>query len=135
VVREVETVRTFLTASEIDRLVADYQVGVGVLELAHRYGIHRATVAAHLRRRNMPPCGVGLDVTERAETVRFYREGLSLREIGRRLGVDRKTVRASLVKAQVEIRRWRCVGAREVARQAREFLQALSPPVPKQLAR
>jgi hypothetical protein len=62
VVREVETVQTFLTASEVDRLVADYQAGVGVLELADRYGIHRATVAAHLRRRDVPRRSTGLDV-------------------------------------------------------------------------
>lgn len=51
VVREVEKAQTFLTSAEVDRLVADYTAGVGVL--AERYGIHRATVAAHLRRRKV----------------------------------------------------------------------------------
>nr|WP_300148899.1 helix-turn-helix domain-containing protein [Propionicimonas sp.] len=104
-VREVETVRTFLTASEIDRLVADYQAGVGVLELADRYGIHRATVAAHLRRRNTLRRSTGLDVNERAEAVRLYRAGLSLRAISRQLGIDRKTVRAAIAESNVAIPR------------------------------
>jgi predicted DNA-binding protein (UPF0251 family) len=104
VVREVETVQTFLTASEVDRLVADYQAGVGVLELADRYGIHRATVAAHLRRRSTPRRGAGLDVNERAEAVRLYRQGMSLRALARRMGVDRKAIRSTLVEARMSIR-------------------------------
>lgn len=101
VVREVETAQTFLTASEVDRLVADYVAGVGVGELADRYGIHRTTVAAHLRRRGGPRRLVGLDVNEQAEAVRLYRAGLSLRAISRQLGVDRKTVRAAIAEAEV----------------------------------
>jgi DNA-binding CsgD family transcriptional regulator len=104
VVREVETVQTFLTAVEVDRLVADYRADVGVLELANRYGIHRATVAAHLRRRDVLRRSTGLDVNERAEAVRLYRAGQSLRAIGQRLGVDRKTVRAVVISAGVAIR-------------------------------
>lgn len=102
--RGIETAQTFLTAAEIDSLVGDYLAGGGIQELAERYGIHRATVFAHLRRRNTPRRRAGLDVDEQAEAVRLYREGLSLRAIGRRMGVDRKVVRAALVDAQVEIR-------------------------------
>lgn len=100
-VREVETAQTFLTASEVDRLVADYQAGMSVCELADRYRIHRATVAAHLRRRNMRRRRVGLDVNEQAEAVRLYREGVSIRAISGRLAVGRKAVRASLVEANL----------------------------------
>lgn len=82
-------------------LVADYVAGVGVGELADRYGIHRTTVAAHLRRGGAPRSVVGLDVNEQAEAVRLYRAGLSLRAIGRQLGVDRKTVRAAIAEANV----------------------------------
>lgn len=104
VVGKVETTQTFLTATEVDRLVGDYLAGVGVVELADRHGIHRATVAAHFRRRRTPRRAVGLDVNEQAEAVRLCREGVSLRTIGRRMGVDRKAVRAALVKADVSIR-------------------------------
>jgi transposase len=56
-----ETVQTFLTAAEIDQLVGDYVSGMRIDELAERYGVYRATVFAHLRRRNVPRRPVGLD--------------------------------------------------------------------------
>ena len=98
-VRRIETAQTFLTASEIDRLVGDYLAGATVQELAEKYGIHRATVFAHLRRRNTPRRVPGLDVDERAEVVRFFRGGVSMRAIARRLGAGRNAVRRVLVEA------------------------------------
>ena len=70
-----------------------------VKALAERYGIHRATVFAHLRRRNVPSRRPGLGIDEKAEAVRLARAGVSMRAIGRRMGVDRKAVRAALVEA------------------------------------
>ena len=99
VVRTVETAQTFLTASEVDALVGDYLAGMSVKALAERYGIHRATVFSHLRRRNVPSRRPGLGIDEKAEAVRLARAGVSMRAIGRRMGVDRKAVRAALVEA------------------------------------
>jgi DNA-binding CsgD family transcriptional regulator len=93
--------QTFLTPSEIDQLVADYEAGSAVQELASRYGIHRATVFAHLQRRQVPRRRPGLNDQEQAEAVRLSREGMSMRAIGRRMGVDRKAVRVALVDAGV----------------------------------
>lgn len=98
-VRRIETAQTFLTPSEVDRLVEDYDVGMSVRGLAKKYGIHRATVSAHLSRRNTPRRRPGLDVDERAEAVRLFRAGVSMRAISRRLGVSRTPVRACLVEA------------------------------------
>ncbi|WP_180316855.1 hypothetical protein [Propioniciclava flava] len=98
-VRTVETAQTFLTASEVDALVGDHLAGMGVKALAERYGIHRATVFSHLRRRNVPSRRPGLGVDEKAEAVRLARAGVSMRAIGRRMGVGRKAVRVSLVEA------------------------------------
>jgi transposase-like protein len=88
-VRTVETAQTFLTASEVDALVGDYLAGMSVKALAERYGIHRATVFSHLRRRNVPSRRPGLGIDEKAEAVRLARTGVSMRAIGRRMGVDR----------------------------------------------
>lgn len=99
VVRTVETAQTFLTASEVDGLVGDYLAGMSVKALVERYGIHRATVFARLRRRNVPSRRPGLGIDEKAEAVRLARAGVSMRAIGRRMGVDRKAVRAALVEA------------------------------------
>lgn len=101
VVRSGETVKTFLTAAEVDALVGDYLVGMSVKSLAERYGIHRATVFSHLRRRNVPSRRLGLGLDENAEAVRLARAGVSMRAIARRMGVDRKAVRAALVEAGV----------------------------------
>lgn len=97
VVRTVEMAQTLLTASEVDALVGDYLVGISVKVLAERYGLHRATVFSHLRRRNVPSRRLGLGIDEKA--VRLARAGVSMRAIDRRMDVDRKTVRAALVKA------------------------------------
>ena len=99
VVRTIETAQTFLTASEVDQLVGDYLAGMSVKSLAERYGIHRATVFSHLRRRNVPSRRPGLCLNEKAEVVRLARAGVSMRAISRRMGVDRKSVRLALVEA------------------------------------
>ena len=88
-----------LALREVDALVGDYLAGMGVKALAERYGIHRATVFSHLRRRNVPSRRPGLGIDEKAEAVRLARAGVSMRAIGRRMGVDRKGVRVSLVEA------------------------------------
>lgn len=81
----------------MDSLIGDYLAGASVQELAQGYGVHRATVFAHLRRRNTPRRSLGLDVDDSAEAVRLFRAGVSMRAISRRLGVGRKAVRTVLV--------------------------------------
>ncbi|MDQ7991966.1 MAG: hypothetical protein AAGC63_03150 [Propionicimonas sp.] len=100
---KVEGTRTHLTKAGVDSLVADYLAGAGVGELARRYGVHRSTVTAHLRRRNIPQRQAGLSAPQQAEAVRLYRDGQSLRAISRHMGVDRKAVRASLASANLLI--------------------------------
>ena len=107
VVRTTETVQTFLSEAEIDWLVGDYLSGIRIDQLAERYGVHRATVFVHLRRRNVPRRPAGLDEVEAADAVRLYRCGMSIRAVARQIGADRKTVRAALGDANVAIRRIR----------------------------
>lgn len=100
-VRRIENLQTFLTASEVDCLVDDYRSGASVNELAERYGVHRATVSAHLTRRGVSRRRPGLGVDEAAEAVRLYQDGVSVRAISRSMGIGRKAIRATLVQAQV----------------------------------
>lgn len=99
VVRRIENLQTFLTASEVDRLVDDYRSGASVNELAERYGVHRATVSAHLTRRGTPRRSAGLGVEEAAEAVKLHGDGVSMRAIAQSMGVGRKAVRVCLVEA------------------------------------
>lgn len=99
VVRRIENLQTFLTASEVDRLVHDYLDGATVNELADRYGVHRATVSTHLTRRRVGRRHPGLGVDEAAEAVRLHLGGVSMRAIAQSMGVDRKAVRRALVEA------------------------------------
>jgi DNA invertase Pin-like site-specific DNA recombinase len=92
VVRRVGTPQTFLTPSEVTRLVEDYQGGAGVARLAEMYGIHRSTVSAHLTRRGVVRRAPGLGAEEAAEAVRLHEQGLSLRAIAKAMGVGRKPV-------------------------------------------
>lgn len=101
VVRRIEHLQTFLTAAEVDRLVDDYLGGTTVNELADRYGVHRATVSAHLTRRRVGRRRPGLGVDEAAEAVRLHLGGVSMRAIAQSMGVDRKAVRRVLVEAGV----------------------------------
>ena len=101
VVRRIEHLQTFLTAAEVDRLVDDYLDGATVNELADRYGVHRATVSAHLTRRRVGRRRPGLGVDEAAEAVRLHLGGISMRAIAQSMGVDRKAVRRVLVEAGV----------------------------------
>lgn len=98
-VRRIETAQTFLTPSEVDRLIEDYNAGTSVVDLAKKYGIHRATVSAHLSRRSTTRRRPGLDVDECVEAVRLFRAGVSMRAIARRLAVGRRSVRTCLVEA------------------------------------
>ena len=92
VVRQVGTPQTFLTSSEVTRLVDDYHLGAGVSHLAEVYGIHRSTVSAHLNRRGVARRPPGLGADEAAEAVRLHEQGLSLRTIARVMGVGRRSV-------------------------------------------
>lgn len=99
VVRRIGNLQTFLTASEVDRLVDEYLDGVSVNELAERYGVHRATVSAHLTRRGVTRRQPGLGAEEAAEAVKLHLGGVSMRAIARIMGVDRKALRRALVEA------------------------------------
>ncbi len=79
----------------------DYLAGATVNELAESYGIHRATVSAHLTRRGVTRRPAGLGVEEAAEAVRLHQEGMSIRAISRSMGVGRQLVTQALREAAV----------------------------------
>lgn len=93
-------------ASDIGDLVAGYQAGRFLRDLAAEFGIHHHTVAAHLerhgitRRLNIAKLGSD-DVTE---TATRYRAGASLATVAAHFGVDVATVRRALHRSGEPIR-------------------------------
>ena len=90
----------------MDELEAGYQADRALPDLAHDFGVHRRTVAAHLEQR-----GAHRRVNRRkmseddiADASRRYRAGDSLAAIGKTLDVHAATVRRGLVRAGVIIR-------------------------------
>jgi hypothetical protein len=87
-----------------EELVARYQAGDLMNELAVRYGIHRRTVSAILKRHGVPTRATGLSAEQVQRAVLLYTQGQSLVKIGKVLGVDAGTVHARLREQGVRMR-------------------------------
>lgn len=94
-----------LTADQVAELVAEYQVGADMNELAARWDVHRTTVAGHLRNAGVALRRRGLSVEQLGEAVQLYGEGWSLQRLAERIGCDAETVRTHLLRAGVRMRR------------------------------
>jgi hypothetical protein len=87
-VRELRHVQRRLSRPEVEALVADYEAGKRVGELAEVYGIHRTTVSAHVARAGKTRGR--LSEAQVDEAVRLDEQGWSLRAVGRHLDVADK---------------------------------------------
>jgi len=93
-----------LNPAQIEQLVADYQAGQTVYELAAQYGINRKSVSKQLHAQGVTMRMGGLSDTQIEQAVRLYAQGTSLAVIGQRLGVDAGTVHARLRERGVQMR-------------------------------
>jgi DNA-directed RNA polymerase specialized sigma24 family protein len=93
-----------LGRAEQEELVARYQAGDLMTELAERYGIHRRTVSAILERHSVPTRASGLAPEQIQRAVLMYAQGQSLAKIGKLLGVNAKTVHTRLREQGVQMR-------------------------------
>lgn len=101
-VRELRHVQRRLSPPEVEALVADYEAGGRVGELARVYGLHRTTVAAHVARAGKTRGQ--LTEAQVDEAVRLYEQSWSLRTVGRHLDVAAKTIRRVLDRRAVVVR-------------------------------
>lgn len=101
-VRALRQAQRRLSPAEMEALVADYEAGARICELAQVYDVHRTTVARHVARAGKTrPVMTDAQIDE---SVRLYREGRTLHNVGQRLGVADQTIRRVLVERAVTIR-------------------------------
>ena len=93
-----------LREPEIQELVAAYQAGATLQQLAERFRITPQTVSVRLKREGITPRWRRLTDADADEAVRLYAQGLSLARVGERLGFSADTVRLQLMKHGVKMR-------------------------------
>jgi lambda repressor-like predicted transcriptional regulator len=86
-------------------LVASYQAGATVYELASQYQIKRQTVSNILERQGVPRRYLRLTGNALNEAVKVYEAGSSLSELSRELGLPVTTIRLALMRAGVTLRK------------------------------
>lgn len=82
----------------------DYASGGTVVQLAKKYGIHRATVRAHLARAGIAPRDRVPTDPNGDEYLRLYDVGVGMSTIARRFGTTPSRVRTQLIRRGVELR-------------------------------
>ena len=93
-----------LNEAEVRELTEGYQRGLGVNDLAARFGVNRKTVSAHLERQGVPRRYRLLSGDVLDDAVGLYEAGLSLVDVGARLSVSPNTVLNALRTAGVSRR-------------------------------
>ncbi len=93
-----------LTPARVAKLVAAYEAGLDMNELAKLYGIHRHSVRAHLDKAGVELRRRGLTQAQVDEAVRLYVTGSSLARLGQQLGCDHTTVGRALRHRGVALR-------------------------------
>ncbi|RSM35572.1 helix-turn-helix domain containing protein [Amycolatopsis balhimycina DSM 5908] len=93
-----------LDNDQTQQLIAAYQAGSTVYQLAAQFDIERRTVSAILHRHNVPMRRRGLTDNQIDDAERLYQQGWSLARIGNRMDVTADTVRARLLERGVAMR-------------------------------
>jgi len=70
-----------LDHEDVERLVEGYAAGVPLADLAQTFGVHRATVSAHIKRSDVE-LRTGLLERKIEEATPLYNEGLSVAAVG-----------------------------------------------------
>lgn len=94
-----------LSDERMAELLADYAAGLNMRPLARKYGIHRVTVAAHLRRAGVELRYRGLSAEQVKEAAQRYREGWSLQRLAGCYECTAETVRQAFKAEDVIMRK------------------------------
>ena len=95
-----------LKPPEIEGLVAMYESGVSVNELASQVKIHRTTVMTHLRRRKVKTRRHMRKLSDEQvhQAAALYADGLSLTAVGAVFGVNAEAIRREFLKFGIQRR-------------------------------
>ena len=95
-----------LSPGDADDLIASYQAGATIKELAARYHIHRTTVAKHLDRHRVPRHHeqTAWDDELLKQAAELYASGFSLTDVAHQFGIDAQTVANRFRRAGVPVR-------------------------------
>ena len=93
-----------LRPDEVTELVASYEAGEIVKELALRHNLHRETVSNILTRHGVARRPKGIPPEMIGQLIADYQSGQSLATLGEKLSVDGATVALTLRKAGIPLR-------------------------------
>lgn len=96
--------QTRLTNDELNVVIAAYQGGLTLAELASSFGADRRTLANRLEQRGASRRARRLSDAQIAEAVTFYTDGWSLARIANRFGLYPQSIRYRLQRAGVALR-------------------------------
>jgi len=96
--------QTRLEPEQISQLVAAYQRGATVYELADQFKCHRTTVSGAIKSRGAFMRRTPLTERQIDEAVTLYETGLSLAKVGKLLSANAGTVRQQLFARGVRLR-------------------------------
>jgi lambda repressor-like predicted transcriptional regulator len=99
-------IQRHLSPTDINELIAAYHAGATINELAHRYRLHRTTVAVTFDRHHVERHRAQGEWTSEtlAAAADFYATGLSLAAVAARYGIDPQTVANRFRRARIPTR-------------------------------
>jgi len=93
-----------LTDQELDTVIAAYNSGLTLTEVASSFGADRRTLANRLEQRGIPRRGRRLSDQQIQEAIALYGRGWSLARIAQRHGVHAQSIRYRLQRAGIALR-------------------------------
>lgn len=94
-----------LTADDVDQEIDVFRSGTTIRKLAAQYGVHRTTVAEHLRSRGIDTRPPGLHRADVPSAATLYRDGWSLQRIAEKFDCNATTAFHRLTETGVEMRK------------------------------
>lgn len=96
--------QTRLRSAKQAELIADYQTGMPVKTISAKYGVHRGTIHALIRRSGISVRIPGLDAEDGARALSLYESGITLLQVGRHMGIGDDVVRRAVLNQGGQIR-------------------------------